>query len=257
MSYPLARKEAVESVLGDVEFDDMSHYTLNPHIRPPSAPAAGSTNAMGSSLHPSPRKTILQGANRYGNSGLNSPTHGRKSVREVGGAGATSGPPPAPQLPTPAHSPLYHLRFPLTEVILQLRVRVGVHFQRKFSRFILITDIPRSIEEHPLGPAPIWPPEPIYFNNILDIYADRRRNNQPMHSEDVILDIYERDNKIMSIRSKGYALLHQMDDESEEEKAEYDAIKSSKQLFAEAQHEAELSFGDEMVFGGVSLQELI
>lgn len=76
-------------------------------------------------------------------------------------------------------SPLLNLQFPLTECILRMHKYVGIHFQKYFSRYILISDIPPPIKEHILSDvcavAPEWPPEPVYFNNILDIYADRRK----------------------------------------------------------------------------------
>ena len=80
----------------------------------------------------------------------------------------------------------------------------------------------------------MWPPEPIYFNNILDAYADRQRANEPMHREQKIIDIYEEDVICTNPNSKSYNLLKKMDAESDEEEEEWKHIKGSQELLKEA-----------------------
>ena len=251
MPHPLARREAIESVLGDIIEEGRERVpVLNPHIVPGGPPKDGSgpgsgtgksrPNARGGAssqtLTPTTSKpntpmaqfgqrknskmqvfsTVASAIGQMG-------TQNRKNsqVSQVASSSTTtnspcstsprrpsavSAPPSAlntpavskkdlmkkqkltkilertesmPSFPVNKTSPLLNLWFPLTECIMRIHKLVGTHFQQYFSRYILIKDIPSPIKEHPHSElcmnAPEWPPEPVYFNNILDIYADRSK----------------------------------------------------------------------------------
>jgi hypothetical protein len=242
MPHPLARREAIESVLGDVMDQDREPvFVLNPHIVPvaskdedesrpgtgksrPSSRGGGGAAAAAAGKGGKPGTGNPFGTKRHSGVGSSlspvSSSTGRRYTGKINaqgsGSGAT-GTSPRPivsppkiaasasrkdflknttnsakssrkdvtktavvnSFPVNKSSPLLNLHFPLTECILLMRKRVGVHFQEYFSRYILIKDIPPPIKEHPISDTcayvPEWPPEPVYFNNILDIYADRRK----------------------------------------------------------------------------------
>ncbi len=210
MPHPLARREAIESVLGDVIDEDREPMpSLNPHIVPVTPQ---DTN---NGLRRQSRKSVLQRKSTssvLGKYGAKSSDlkilKSRETVLVKQPSHLTF------DFPTNHTSPLLNLKFPLTEVICQIHKKVGAHFQRYFSRFILISDIPPPIKSHPVdlgsvagnGP-PEWPPEPVYFNNILDIYADRRKVCKPIHDEDVLIDVYSADAISSDTKSKGKATL--------------------------------------------------
>lgn len=115
-------------------------------------------------------------------------------------------------------SAILNIHSQLTDCILSLQRVAGGFFQRKFSQYVRVVDIPMPIEKHPEVPVPVWPPEPVFFNNILDVYADRRRLHRPMHTEDFVLSIYDGDMKANEKKGKLFDLFAEMDAESEDER---------------------------------------
>ncbi len=194
-SFPLARREAIDSVLGDLQASfELSALTNNNCAAYVSTPLPA--------LNP---HFVLQ----HSVSSPGKPTS-RLSIRQ---AATTTVPANIPLISR--SSAVLNLRLPLCDVILTMQKRLGAKFQVKFSQYIKVVDIPDPIERHPRTPVPVWPPEPIYFNNILDLFADRRRVHVPMHELDTFIDIYDLDGKHGDPYSKGARLLQCMDEDSD------------------------------------------
>lgn len=235
MPHKLARREAIESILGDIIDDDRESIPiLNPHIIPintnnninsaPITPIAGKDRKF--SNIGTARKSLYQNANY-----MSTPKHSNNKFIKKKSISRT---PTENLFHINKSSPLLNLKFPLTEIILQIHKRLGNDFQCYFSRYILISDIPPPIHEQPVDSnsllLPEWPPEPIYFNNILDLYADRRRTNKSIHDEDAIIKVYDDDTNNYDPRSKGTNMLLQLDIDTEADNAEINAIRAPSEI---------------------------
>ena len=110
MPYPLARREAIESILGDVStYEDAPMPTLNPHIVPTNTPSGSPSKKNRHSMRDKGHTTghsIFPEAKSY-----------LKHAPKVA--------PPPPEALNSKVSGLLNLKFPLTETIMKLQKTVG------------------------------------------------------------------------------------------------------------------------------------
>lgn len=263
MPFTLARREAMESILGDVVYNSENSFSnnfngdedpsnanfffgapmpqLNPHVVP--------NEENSGSCHSSPQ-TRRQSAHRRGILKSKAPSPPKPdtyaTMKSKVARNSPTSSPKTSKYRTNKTSALLNLRFPLTSVILNIQRKFGVHFQVKFSQYMRIIDMPPPVVERTSSTAQEWPPEPVYFDNILDAYADRRMMHESLHSEEFIIGLYDMDTVHQNPKTKGFKLLKKMEQDSDEDSEDSLSI----------HHSTKVVESDKESMGGLSMEEV-